>query len=311
MQGQLLDRRACLLLLSITILSDMPRTASATEHRRNPQPITVSRPKGMQRAAPRQRKKPAQQKIVVIDTSVKPLRHEMVRVAGGPCWIGSNWSDAMVGPRHHRDIPSFFIDRFEVSNRHWARFVDATGIDPPDYWLNEKRPADFDKLPVVNVSWYEATAYAQWAELRLPTEFEWEKAARGTDGRVFPWGHLYTIEHANTFLSAIYQPAPVGSHPKGVSPYGAHDMLGNVLEWTSSTFSIYPGSRFLPQKIVPDVRILRGVSWRYEPRPLFNRYPAPAGWRRWNQDRYRRPAGKAPNMGVIGFRCARDAPKDI
>ncbi len=271
-------------------------------------PITVSRPRG--KRPQRRQPKPAP-KFIVIDKTVKPLKVKMVLVPKGPFWCGSNWADAMVGPRHKRELPAYYIDVHEVTNKQWARFVDAHGITPPDYWMNDKQPDNFMSLPVVNVSWYEAQAFAKWAGKRLPTEFEWEKAARGPNGNIFPWGHLYEKDLANTFLTEKYQPTPVGSFPEGKSPYGCHDMLGNALEWTASSFSLYPKTRFLPQKIVPNLRILRGVSWRYEPRPLFNRYPAPAHWQRWNHDRYRPRKGKPATMGVIGFRCAKDVPKDI
>ena len=271
-------------------------------------PITVKRPKGQRRPAPKVQKPPT---FEVIDKSVKPLEVKMVLIPKGPFYCGSNWSDPMCGPRHQRSLAAFYMDIHEVTNAQWARFVDAHGISPPDYWLNEKRPKNFMSLPVVNVSWYEATAFAKWAGKRLPTEFEWEKAARGPNGLIFPWGHLYEKDLGNTFLTGKFKPLPVGSMSKGKSPYGCHDMLGNALEWTSSSFSLYPGTRFLPQKVVPNLRIMKGVSWRYEPRPLFNRYPAPAHWKRWNHDRYRPPRGKPAPMGVIGFRCAKDVPKDI
>jgi len=283
--------------------TDVPRGPAGpdTPFRRRPH----GRPQRPQRAAA----PPTRPAFTVIDSSVKPLPHAMIRIPGGPSWIGSNWADSMVGPRHRVDVPEFFIDTYEVTNAQWARFVDATGTDPPDYWMNDEQPPDFERLPVLNVSWYEANAYAGWAGLRLPTEFEWEKAARGPDGLIFPWGHLYDPDKANTFQTNRFSPAPVGSFPGGASAYGVHDMLGNALEWTSSPFSVYPGSRFLPQKVVPDLRILRGVSWKYEPRPLFDRYPAPASWHRWNEDR--QPPGRKPTWDVIGFRCAKDAPKDI
>ena len=279
------------------------------------EPITV-RPRnsssGSQPKRSLRRKSKSNRVFEVVKPHIEPLESEMVLIPEGPFYCGSNWADPMCGPRHERNIPAFYMDVHEVTNAHWDRFVEAHGIAPPQYWLKEDRPDDFDDLPVLNISWYEAKAYAKWSGKRLPTEFEWEKAARGKAGLIFPWGHLYHEDHGNTFLSKQGGPVAVGSLSKGVSPYGCHDMLGNALEWTSSKFSLYPGTRFLPQKIVPNLRILRGVSWKYEPRPLFSRYPAPAHWKRWNQDKRRIKASRlTKRMGVIGFRCAKDAASEI
>jgi formylglycine-generating enzyme required for sulfatase activity len=252
--------------------------------------------------------------IIIRDKSITALQSEMVLVPSGKCWIGSNWADTMCGPCHQVSLPAFFIDKYEVTNAMWKRFLLASALSPPSYWELAHLIPQFDDLPVLNVSWYEATAYAKWAGKRLPTENEWEKAARGPDGLIFPWGHLYTYQKANTSISGIGHPTPVGSFPDGASVYGACDMLGNALEWTSSTFYVYPNSRFQPGRVVPDTRILKGISWKYEPRPLFNRYPAPAHWKRWNQDNLNQEQeNKSPlaKIGIIGFRCAKDGSGDI
>jgi len=275
--------------------------------------ITVLPPKGQGNRLPISRTK-APGPIKILDKSIKPIEAKMVLVTEGKCWIGSNWTDSMCSPGHQVSLPAFFIDKYEVTNKMWKQFLKATSLTPPSYWNIAHLIPQFNELPVLNVSWYEATAYARWAGKRLPTENEWEKAARGSDGLIFPWGHIYTAQLANTSIAGIRHPTPVGSFPKGASPYGACDMLGNALEWTSSSFYVYEDSRFLPQKVVPHTKILKGISWKYEPRPLFNRYPAPAHWRRWNEDRLKRSRkSKSPlaQIGVIGFRCAKDGSGDI
>ena len=237
------------------------------------------------------------------------LEVPMVLVPAGPFSMGSNWSDVMNGPRHTVDLAAFYIDVYEVTNEQYGLFIRATGASPPDWWRDGWYAEEEARLPVVGVNWYEATAFAAWAGKRLPTEQEWEKAGRGVDGRVFPWGHLYDPQRANTIQSGAFRLMPVGSYPEGISPWGVHDMLGNALEWTACRFQPYEGSRFIPTHALDDLRVLRGVSWKYEPRPIFERFPAPASWRRWRGAQAR--PGRYPPPGIIGFRCARDVPRDI
>lgn len=141
-------------------------------------------------------------------------------------------------------LPDFFIDRTEVTNAEYRAFCDATSrpYPPPPGW----DAGYFEKgdMPVINVTWKDASDYAKWAGKRLPTEAEWEKAARGTDGRTYPWGEalragLTTLDGRADGFDAI---APVGSFPDGASPYGCLDMVGNVYEWTADWYAPYPGS---------------------------------------------------------------------
>jgi formylglycine-generating enzyme required for sulfatase activity len=132
------------------------------------------------------------------------------------------------------DVAAFYLAVTPVTNRQYQEFVRATGARQPESWTDEKfyQP----EQPVVDVSWHDAKGYCQWAGLRLPTEWEWEKGARGTDGRRYPWGNDDpTLELAN-FAMKVGQPTPVGSYPKGASPYGLLDMAGNVWEWTDSLY---------------------------------------------------------------------------
>jgi formylglycine-generating enzyme required for sulfatase activity len=122
-----------------------------------------------------------------------------------------------------------------VTNVQYARFVRATGRDAPRHWENGAVPKGKALHPVVNVTWRDATAYAGWVGGRLPTEQEWEKAARGVDGRAYPWGEAFDAARCNTEESGIGDTTPVGRYsPPGDSPYGCADMAGNVWEWTAS-----------------------------------------------------------------------------
>jgi formylglycine-generating enzyme required for sulfatase activity len=145
---------------------------------------------------------------------------------------------------------AFHIARYPVTNLQYWRFVANTGHDPPTHWTGGTYPVEKALHPVVYVSWHDAVAYAEWAGKRLPTEEEWEKTARGTDGREHPWGD-WEEGRCNAREAGIGDTTPVGQYsPGGDSPYGCADMAGNVWEWTASPWE--PGSAR---------RVLRGGSW--------------------------------------------------
>jgi iron(II)-dependent oxidoreductase len=134
-------------------------------------------------------------------------------------------------PKQKKNLPAYYMDRFEVTNAQYARFLKETGHREPRYWkyshLNSPRQ------PVVGVGWADAEAYAKWAGKRLPTEEEWEKGARGTYGRNWPWGNEPDDKRFNGRKKDIFLPIIVGSIPTGNSPFGLSDMAGNVWEMTS------------------------------------------------------------------------------
>ena len=150
-------------------------------------------------------------------------------------------------PRHQVYLDAYYIDKFEVTNGRYLEFVRATGHRTPQHpkdlsrnlWTNGLMPESIIDRPVINVDWYDAEAYCRWAGKRLPTEAEWEKAARGTDDRRFPWGNTEpTQKHLNYNQRWIGEKTlmPVGSYEAGKSPYGAYDMAGNVWEWVDDWY---------------------------------------------------------------------------
>jgi iron(II)-dependent oxidoreductase len=229
---------------------------------------------------------------------------ERVLVEGGPFRMGTDDRSSAYDnerPSHTVELPSFAIDRFPVTARRFAAFVDGGGYEHPELWSEEGRawleetgerapqgwvaspdggwrvrrfghlePLD-PREPVQHVSFFEAEAFARWSGGRLPTEAEWEKAAAwdpaARRARTYPWGEAPPgPEHANLDQTA-FGPAPVGSFPAGASAYGAEQLLGDVYEWTTSPFTGYPGYSTFPYPEYSEVffdqgyRVLRGASW--------------------------------------------------
>jgi len=140
-------------------------------------------------------------------------------------------------PQRKVEVAAFFIDRFPVTNSQYKKFIDGTGRHAPRYWKGKDYPAGQADWPVTYLGWADADAYARWAGKRLPTEAEWEKAARGDDGRQYPWGNEWDDQACRIDDGTSPQTPPplaVGCFPKGASPYGVMDLAGNVAEWTST-----------------------------------------------------------------------------
>jgi len=168
---------------------------------------------------------------------------EMVRVPAGKFLYGRD--------KREIELPEFWIDKAPVTNDEYARFVAETGHQSPEHRKGKTPPKEIAEHPVINVSWDDATAYAGWVGGRLPTEQEWEKAARGTDGREYPWGE-WAKDHCNSKEAGTGGTTPVGQYsPQGDSPYGCQDCAGNVWEWTASEHE-HGG------------RVLRGGAFLYE-----------------------------------------------
>lgn len=143
-------------------------------------------------------------------------------------------------PQHRLYLPDYYMAKTPVTQAQYALFVQATGYRQPTRRDNGQPPPDKQDHPVVYVSWDDAVAYCRWLSkranlvYRLPTEAEWEKAARGTDGRIYPWGNQWDGRRCNTPESGLNDTTPVGAYPDGASPYGLLDMVGNVWEWCAT-----------------------------------------------------------------------------
>ncbi len=200
-------------------------------------------------------------------------------------------------PQRSLHLRGFYIDRFEVVNSGYKRFVDATGSRPPFGWRGSEFPKDAENYPVVNINWYEADGYCRWLGKRLPTEEEWEKAARGTDARVYPWGNEYDPKKGNTGGAGTGGAVSVGSFEGDMSPYGVYDMAGNVIEWTASWYKPYPGSDFKSDNFGEKFKVVRGDSWGDTGHYYLTYYTRAS---------YRLNVSPEERFEFIGFRCARD-----
>lgn len=203
----------------------------------------------------------------------------MILIPAGEFTMGSNIGEMDERPERKVQVPAFYIDRYEVTNAEYARF-DPTHIFEPGA----------EKNAVVGVTWEEANAYANWAGKRLPTEAEWEKAARGTDGRIFPWG--------NHFVPGIvlnHEGGRVDAVPNGASPYRVEQMAGNVWEWTADWYRPYPGNEAPSIAYGEKYKVIRGGADFNE----VSRYRCSCRY-------YVDPKTEIHGY-VIGFRCAKDA----
>lgn len=192
--------------------------------------------------------------------------NEMVEIPAGEFLRGTNERLADEGPQHRVDLPAFFIDRFEVTNAQYRKFVVETGRRSPDHFRNRTFPPGKADHPATFVTWDDAADYCAWAGKRLATDKEWEKAARGTDGRQFPWGEQFDAKKANTpvrwqTLGQSGDTTPVGAFAEGVSPFGIYDMTGNVWEWTASWYEAYPGNTTASESYGERYKTLKGGSW--------------------------------------------------
>lgn len=225
----------------------------------------------------------------------------MVLIPGGPFEMGAAGTQALEDERpHHRvTLDAFQMDQHEVTTAQYGAFLRATGRTAP--WLWETvRPVIHSDRPVIGVDWHDADAYCRWKGKRLPTEAEWEKAARGVDGRLYPWGNQApTSDVANFAIGARFSYSqvlmPVQSYESGKSPYGLYQMAGNVGEWVSDWY----GTNYYEQS--PEAnpsgpengqfKVLRGGSWSDLPKYLltYGRFKLPPETRN----------------SYIGFRCAK------
>jgi formylglycine-generating enzyme required for sulfatase activity len=220
---------------------------------------------------------------------------ELVEVPAGSFLMGSTDADPMADmnekPQHSVELETYWIGKTEVTNAQFRPFVEGDGYTNRDYWTeagwawreennitepefwNDPTWSGADQ-PVVGISWFEAIAYCRWLSARtgiefyLPSEAEWEKAARGTEGLIWPWGNTWEAGRTNSKETGLNQTTPVGQFPSGASPYGALDMAGNVGEWCATQwekeYPYQPENEWLRAYLDEDAsRVLRGGSWQY------------------------------------------------
>jgi formylglycine-generating enzyme required for sulfatase activity len=251
---------------------------------------------------------PTKNKTLTLTVTVAVLQEEIVDdngatmrlVPAGNFMMGES-GNSDEKPIHQVYLGSFYMDKYEVTNALYKACVDAGGCTLPEQMMSYTRSSyygtsEFENHPVIYVSWNNAIAYCQWRGANLPTEAQWEKAARGTDGRTYPWGEGIDCDKAN-YSNCKGDTASVGNYESGKSPYGIYDMAGNVLEWVKDWYDgLYYQSSLSSNPMGPDsgrYRVLRGGSWD-------------------SADVDVRSANRSLNAPydmnyLIGFRCAREA----
>ena len=276
--------------------------------------------------------------IQAAGASVSP--DDMVLVPAGEFTMGASADNGGLPdeqPMRLVYLGAFWIDRYEVTNAAYLQFVQATNYQAPanaavklNLWDQNRPLPGIEQHPVVNVSWLDAVAFCRWANKRLPTEAEWEKAARGSDGRIYPWGNEWQFDKANSAsywagktvqfadstewdafwikgpgahiskakgLNGEILTMPVGSFPAGASPYGALDMAGNAAEWVQDWYNPnHYRSAPLTDPQGPErgaIKAMRGGSWL---KPAISLRASDRDWGTMDS----RPSG-------TGFRCARDS----
>ena len=224
---------------------------------------------------------------------------EMVLIPAGEFTYGSSDREKPSWPEQKINLPAYWIDKYEVTNKEFLDFsvnssYVAEGVSEGKDW-RQFFNAEKARYPVVFITWNDALAYCKSLGKRLPTEEEWEKAARGTNGFRYPWGDKWEAGKSNTFESGLREPTAVGQY-EDVSPFGVHDMLGNVQEWTSSWYKAYKGNNRPDQNFGERYRVVRGMSSRIY------------GSRAFLSDR---SAYLPKSLYDFGCRCAKDAtPED-
>jgi formylglycine-generating enzyme required for sulfatase activity/predicted Ser/Thr protein kinase len=228
---------------------------------------------------------------------------EMVLVPAGVFWRGAEDNDLDAGgdetPGHWVYLDEFWLDRTEVTNGMYALCVQAGVCQAPTKRGSKTRllyygDSSYDDYPVIHVSWQDANTYCNWVGRRLPTEAQWEKAARGGDGRAYPWGEQNPSARLVNFNNQVGDTTPAGNYPQGASPYGALDLAGNVQEWVADWYNAnYYRLAPIESPLGPDsgeFRVLRGGSWFSAARAVR------ATFRNWNY------ADQGNDSS--GFRCA-------
>lgn len=226
---------------------------------------------------------------------------EQIEIPAGSFLMGDD-RYVREAPKQEVWLATFWMDRFPVTNLQWLAYLNQSGIDAPHYWRGAHPPEGQSDHPVM-VNWLEADAYARWAGRRLPTEAEWEKAARGSDGRRFPWGDRFEETRALTWETAGVtgvRSEPVTARPSGASPYGCEQMVGVAEEWVSDDYRALPGSTYSSRAYDTGLKVLRGGGW------IFTQTHARCSYRCFESADLDGRGFVA--LGGPTFRCASDAP---
>lgn len=218
-------------------------------------------------------------------------------------------------------LSAYYIDKYEVSNAQYTEFIKATDYSAPAYW--DHHQLNQPNHPVTGVNWYDANAYCHWENKRLPTEAEWEKAARGPAGSIYPWGNELDYDKANFAKGKKgkkHITVPIDSHPEGKSYYGVYNMAGNVFEWVQDWYDpnyykiskdvrnpegpqlgiqLKTAGTYLNRKASEKKKVIRGGSWFAPPQSITTTH------RFWND-----PMNNSYGVG-LGFRCAQDLENDL
>jgi formylglycine-generating enzyme required for sulfatase activity len=241
----------------------------------------------------------------------------MVWIPPGPFTMGSDEKDIRgrsvdlgltkpwfqdEAPAHRVKLPGFYLDRHEVTNQDYGAYIRASQAQSPLSWKDGVYPSGMDRYPVTDVTWYQADAFCSWMGKRLPTEAEWEKAARGSRKLRYPWGNEFDSGKANLLSDGL---RPVGSFPQGASPYRVEDLVGNVWEWTADWYQPYTGNTVPSEKYGQRYKVIRGKSWT---RGFGHQTPAEAREITAHEARasYRLYFDPIFSFGDLGFRCARN-----
>jgi len=234
--------------------------------------------------------------IVVNKPGVNPPPPEgMVSIPGGKFMMGRNDGEEDERPPREVEVKPFYLDKYEVTNQQYKKFIEALKHPAPKNWKNGSYALDEATLPVTYVTWQDATAYAKWAGKRLPTEAEWEYAARGGNKQfLYPWGNEWRDGYANVNRQDRPKPAPVGIFENDRSPFGVYDLAGNVSEWVNDFYSKKYGDP-------PDekLKVYRGGNFLDDPKQATNTF-------RWSE--FLNGARESQTLR-IGFRCAKDVEK--
>jgi formylglycine-generating enzyme required for sulfatase activity len=241
------------------------------------------------------KEKEAEKAAATEPATPKVVPGEMVLIPAGEFIFGTNDKASIAYPEQKINLPAFWMDKYEVTNKEFLDFSGKTG------YVGEGAAQGRDwrifitaekiLFPVVYITWKDAETYCKSLGKRLPTEQEWEKAARGSDGRGYPWGNEFVMNRSNTYEAGMTNPVAVGQFDD-VSPFGVHDMLGNVQEWTGSWYATYPGNPKKDPKSGKTLRVVRGFSARIKAK---------------QNHLWDRSAWPSDALFDFGCRCAKDA----